>query len=91
MPRVAIILVHRGKGHKPSRQILEKIEKSGVKGITEIHVRSAKLREWLTHNSHKLEINDFPSFLLAQEGKRTEVYPGSEVETIIGMINELTS
>ena len=91
MPRVAIILLHRGKGHTKSRLILERIEKSGVSGITEIHVKSDKCMKWLMNNDQNIEINTFPSFLVAQEGKRTESHSGDDVDIIISMVNELNS
>jgi len=91
MPRVAIILLHQGRNHTKSRLILERIEKSGVFGISEIYVKSVKFMKWLMNNDQKLEINTFPSFLVAQEGKRTESYPGNDVDIIISMVNELNS
>jgi len=91
MSRVAIILLHRGKDHAPSRNVLQHIKKSKVSGITEIQVRTDKLKEWLTHNSHNVEVNIFPSFLVAQEGERTQVYASNEVDIIIGIMKELTS
>lgn len=91
MPRITIILLHQGKGHTKSRQVLERIEKSGVSGITEIQVKSDKFKTWLTHNDHKIEINTFPSFLIAQEGMKTSARPGDDVEVIISMVNELNS
>ncbi len=91
MPRVAIILLHQGKSHTKSRQVLEQIEKSGVPYITEIQVRSDKFKEWLTHNEHKLQIKTFPCFLVAQEGKRTESHSGDSVDFIVSMVAELNS
>lgn len=91
MPKVAVILLHLGEGHDLSRSVLERIERSKVSGISEIRVRSNKLKEWLTHNSHGIEVTSFPAFLVAQDGKRTQVYQYQDVDKIIDMIRELTS
>ena len=91
MPRVAFILLHRGRNDRESRVVLEKIEESGISGITEIHVRSDKTKDWLMHNSKNVEVKSLPSFLVAQEGKKTEIYRGSEYNTIFEMLRELTS
>lgn len=88
MTKVAFIFLHLGGGHPPSKEIMNMLEKSNVEAITLVDVRSEKMRKWLTNNEQGLKVTRFPCFLVAVEGQKTKVYPGSDASKVIEMIRE---
>ena len=91
MSRVMFILVHLGESHPESKQVLDKIHESGVVGITEINAQHEKTQSWLKHNSKDVVVENYPSFLIAQENSPTEVIPAANVDHIIETVRKLSS
>lgn len=86
MSKLAFILIY--DNDTESKKILKVIKDSEVKGITEILVND-ETRELLLDNTKGVIVKNFPSFLVAQEGETTQVYPGKDVNKIILMIKNL--
>lgn len=87
--KTAFILLHMGENHGPSKEVLDLVNVSNVKGMTIINVTNDSTKSWLIHNANNIKVKDFPTFLIAMEGEQTIVHPASEASNIIGMLGEL--
>ncbi len=90
MVEIAIILVHLGDSDAKSVELLQTISKSGVKGITKINASHEDTQEWLKNNTKGVVVNSYPSFMVAEKGRSTQVYSAGEVYDIIDMARKLT-
>lgn len=90
MSKIAIILVHLGEFDPESKDVLDAIAMSGVQGITKISADNDSIQGWLRNNTKGVVVTKYPSFLVAQEGKSTQIYGAAEVNEIIEMARKLT-
>ena len=90
MSNFAFILVHKGEGDPESKKVLDAVNKSGVIGITKITV-DEDTEEWLRHNTKGVVVTNYPSFLVAQEGRNTQVYTSNETSSIIEILKSATT
>ena len=90
MVKIAIILVHLGEEDVESKRVLDIIAASNVKGISKILATDPSTQNWLKHNSKGVVVTKFPSFLVAYEGRSTQVYSADEVNVVIDILKEVT-
>ena len=91
MSNIAVILVHMGENHPESKRILDIVNSSGLKGISKILANSPETQEWLCNNEKGIVIRNYPSFLVAQEGKNTQIYSSNDVNIILEMLKSINS
>ena len=89
MSKIAIIFLHLGNDDDKSKEILDMIEQSGVKGISKILATSDSTQSWLRNNAKGIVITKYPSFIVAQGGHSTQIYDGDDVNIIIDMVRKL--
>lgn len=87
--RTSFILLHMGEDHGPSKEILDLVISSKIKGISIINVNNTNTKSWLIHNKNNIKVNEFPSFLIATEGEKTVIHSANEADNIINMLREL--
>ncbi len=90
MVKISFILLHLGDEDEKSRQVINKIEQSGLDGFTYIKVQRNKTKQWLNHNSKKIIVTKFPSFLIAQEDQPTQVFSAKEIDKVLDLLREVS-
>ena len=90
MSQVAFIFVHNGSKDPESKNLLEQLKKSGTEGITKINANNPKIKQQLESNTKGIVVKKYPAFLVAQEGKTTQVYSGDEIGTVLEMVKKIT-
>ena len=78
-----------GEDHGPSKEVLDIVTSSKVKGLSIINASNASTKSWLIHNTKNVKVKDFPCFLIAMEGENTIVHSADEVDHIMNMLREL--
>lgn len=90
MSRLSYLLLHAGEDDPESRQVLDIVTKSGLADIiVPIHVNDEATKNWIQHNTMGVVVTELPAITIAQEGQRTQVYPGKAINTIIDQVRTL--
>ena len=65
------------------------MKSTGIKGISKICVKDDKVKKWLKSNTKGIVIKTLPTFLIAQEGVPTKIYPHYEYDVVINSLCQL--
>ena len=90
MSRIAIILVHKGESHPESKAVLDTVTVAGLNGLTKI-LANENTQQWLRHNAKGVVVKEYPSFLVCQEGRSTQIYSASDADVILDMLRHVTN
>lgn len=73
-----------------SAQVLDVLDKSGIRGITPIVISDRQSLNKIKYNTMGVQVTQLPSIIIAQNGLQTQVYPGSAINTVIDMVKSIT-
>lgn len=70
----AMILVHGGERHYPSKLALNYWRENTVYGMEEVEVVDGRIKQWLMSNYGNVSIKEIPCILLCRSGAPTTVF-----------------
>lgn len=88
--KIAFLLLHAGPNDPESVEVLDILVKSGNRAIVPIEVSDAETLNLIQHNTMGVTVTELPSIVVAQEGLKTQIYPGKSINTVIDMVNAIT-
>jgi hypothetical protein len=83
----ALILIHGGENHYPSKLALDIWRNSELRGLSDVEVVDGRVKQWLISNYENIAIKEIPCILFCRNGSSTIVYPISYMERVMRTIN----
>ena len=87
----AIILIHGGKNHHPSRLALEIWNKHSIDCMKDIEIVDNRVKQWLTCNDRVLNISEVPCIIFCKAGNRPIVYEIDRIHQIVRSVSKYSN
>jgi hypothetical protein len=82
----AVILIHGGDYHHPSKLALDIWRKYDIDCMRDIEVVDNRVKQWLLHNDFNLHITEIPCIVFCKAGSQPIVYAIQHIQKIIQSI-----